>query len=77
MTDAERIAALKVELVETRDAGAALSAALLDTLTNIGSTLLASDLARVQVAQTLLDAAEQVHPAVAEVFREAAERLTE
>lgn len=53
----------------------ALRAALLDVLTNMGSVLLATPAGRAEAAQTLLDQAERAHPAVAEVFREAAERM--
>lgn len=69
------IAALKAEVAATQDAAAALRAALLDTLINMGSVLLTTPEGRSEAAQTLLDQAERAHPAVAEVFREAAEKL--
>ena len=53
----------------------ALRAALLDVLTNMGTVLLTSREGRAEAARSMLDQAERAHPAVAEVFREAAERV--
>lgn len=53
----------------------ALRAALLDTLVNMGTVLLTSSEGRAEAARSMLDQAERAHPAVAEVFRAAAERL--
>lgn len=70
-----RIAALKAEVAATQDAAAALRGALLDTLINMGSVLLTTPEGRSEAARSMLDQAERAHPAVAEVFRKAAERL--
>lgn len=53
----------------------ALRAALLDTLVNMGTVLLTTPEGRAEAARSMLDQAERSHPAVAEVFREAAERV--
>ncbi|AZV00251.1 hypothetical protein GCM10017635_09680 [Paracoccus kondratievae] len=53
----------------------ALRAALLDTLVNMGTALLATPEGRAEAARAMLNQAERAHPAVAEVFREAAERV--
>lgn len=53
----------------------ALRAALLETLVNMGKVLLTSPEGRAEAARSMLDQAERAHPAVAEVFREAAERV--
>lgn len=53
----------------------ALRAALLDTLVNMGTVLLTTPEGRAEAARSMLDQAERAHPAVAEVFREAAERV--
>lgn len=53
----------------------ALRAALLDVLVNMGKVLLTTPEGRAEAARSMLDQAERAHPAVAEVFREAAERV--
>ncbi|WP_017999942.1 hypothetical protein [Paracoccus sp. N5] len=58
-----------------KDTEDALRAALLDVLVNMGSVLLTTPLGQAEAARALLDQAERAHPAVAEVFREAAERV--
>lgn len=53
----------------------ALRAALLETLVNMGKVLLTTPEGRAEAARSMLDQAERAHPAVAEVFKEAAERV--
>lgn len=53
----------------------ALRAALLETLVNMGKVLLTTPEGRAEAARSMLKQAERAHPAVAEVFRAAAERV--
>lgn len=53
----------------------ALRVALLDVLVNMGSILLTTPFGQAEAARSLMAQAKRAHPAVAEVFREAAERV--
>lgn len=72
MTPAERIAALKAELAETKQAGAAMRAFILELLTAMTAEFTTTPEGRRQVAIAYLAKAEQAHPAVADVLTKAA-----